>query len=344
MKKRFSVILAAGLLLACFAGCGGAASSSAVQDPQPAAPSATSPSTEQFTLKLAHPNPETHVFHLASLKFKEEVEARTNGNVTVEVYPANQLGDSKEIVQSVSLGAVELNISGSAQFSTFNPNLEVLDLPFLFATREDAYAKLDGEPGAFLAAPLEEKNIKVLGYLDGGYRSMFNSKRPLNVPDDFKGLAVRVQDSEVYMDMMSTMGALPSFLPWGDLYVSIQQGVVDAGESGVAQIYSQRFYEVAKYISLTQHTYTTNPFVMAKSKWDAMPADYQQAIAEAAKIMVDFEREEMVKAEEEAMTALKEAGAEVNTVDAAVFQEAVAGVWDRFAEKRGQELVDLFTK
>lgn len=353
MKKFLAAALALSLALTCLAGCGGSSSSAPASSAAPASSgeaassgdaAGTVTSTEKFTLKLAHPNPENHVFHAASLKFKEEVEARTNGNVTVEVYPNNQLGDSKEIVQSVSLGAVELNISSSAQFSTFNPELEVLDLPFLFATRDDAYAHLDGEPGAYLAAPLEEKNIKVLGYLDGGYRSMFNSKRPLVTPDDFKGLAVRVQDSEVYMDMMSTLGALPSFLPWGDLFVSIQQGVVDAGESGIAQIYSQRFYEVAKYISLTQHTFTANMFVISKSKWDALPADYQQAITEAAKIMIDYEREEMVKEEETSMEALKEAGAEINTVDAAVFQEAVAGVWDRFAEKRGQELIDLFQK
>ena len=301
-------------------------------------------STKKVTLKLTHPNPETHVFHQAALKFKEEVEKESDGKITVEIYPANQLGGSKEIVQAVSLGAVELNISGSAQFSAFNSQLEVLDLPFLFATREAAYAKLDGEPGAFLAKPLEKKNIKVLGYLDGGFRSMFNSKRPLNTIADFKGLAVRVQDSTVYMDMMSTLGALPSFLPWGDLFVSIQQGIVDAGESGVAQIYSQRFHEVARYVSLTNHTFTTNPFVIAKNKWDSLPADYQKVVQQAANNMVAFERKQIVADEAKAMQQLKDAGAVINVVDVTPFRAAMAPVWKRFADKQGQELVDRFAK
>ena len=310
----------------------------------PEASAVTVTSTKKVTLKLAHPNPETHIFHKAALEFKKEVEAKSNGNITVNIFPANQLGGSKEIVQSVSLGAVELNISGSAQFSAFNSDLEALDLPFLFATREDAYRKLDGEAGAYLAKPLEKKNIKVLGYLDGGFRSMFNSQRPLVHPQDFKGLPVRVQDSSVYMDMMSSMGALPTFLPWGDLYVSIQQGIVQAGEAGVAQIYAQRFYEVAKYVSLTNHTFTTNPFVMANNKWKALPGDYQELLMEATRNMVAFERAGIVKDEEEAMKKLKEAGAQINEVDPAEFQAAVAPVRKRYAEKNGQKLIDLLTR
>lgn len=348
MKKAFATILAVAMSLSLVA-CGSspAPSAPAASSNSPAVsttPSAPTGSTEKVTLKLAHPNPDTHVFHKAAEVFKEEVEALTNGNVTVDIYPNNQLGDSKEIIQSVSMGAVELNISSSAQFSVFNDEVNVLDLPFLFPTREDAYAKLDGEAGARLAEGLVDNNVKVLGYLDGGYRNMFNSKRALETPADFKGLAVRVQDSEVYFGMMDALGAIPSFLPWGDLYVSIQQGVVDAGESGLAQIASQRFYEVAPYISLTNHTFTANMFVINQAKWDSLPADYQAAIEAATEKMVAFEREQMVVAEEEAITTLKDNGATISEVNAADFQAAVAPVWDNFAAKFGQELVDLFSK
>lgn len=348
MKKAFATILAVAMSLSLVA-CGSspAPSAPAASPDNPAAsttPSAPTGSTEKVTLKLAHPNPDTHVFHKAAEVFKEELEALTNGNVTVDIYPNNQLGDSKEIIQSVSMGAVELNISSSAQFSVFNDEVNVLDLPFLFPTREDAYAKLDGEAGTRLAEGLVDNNVKVLGYLDGGYRNMFNSKRALETPADFKGLAVRVQDSEVYFGMMDALGAIPSFLPWGDLYVSIQQGVVDAGESGLAQIASQRFYEVAPYISLTNHTFTANMFVINQAKWDSLPADYQAAIEAATEKMVAFEREQMVVAEEEAITTLKDNGATISEVNAADFQAAVAPVWDSFASKFGQELVDLFSK
>lgn len=350
MKKVFATILALTMSLSLVA-CG-SGSSSGSSAPAPSAGSAAASaaastpaaSTEKITLKLAHPNPDTHVFHKASEVFKEEVETLTNGNVTVDIYPNNQLGDSKEIIQSVSMGAVELNISSSAQFSVFNDEINVLDLPFLFPTREDAYAKLDGEAGDRLAEGLVDNNVKVLGYLDGGYRNMFNSKRPLESPADFQGLAVRVQDSEVYFGMMNALGAIPSFLPWGDLYVSIQQGVVDAGESGLAQIAAQRFYEVAPYISLTNHTFTANMFVINQAKWDSLPADYQAAIEAATEKMVAFEREQMIVAEQEAIETLKENGATISEVNAADFQAAVAPVWDDFAAKFGQELVDLFSK
>ena len=345
MKKVFATILALAMSISLVA-CGSTSGSSApaASSGGGAAASAPTASTEKITLKLTHPNPESHVFHKASVMFKEEVETLTNGNVTVEIYPNGQLGDSKEIIQSVSMGAVELNISSSAQFSVFNDELNVLDLPFLFPTREDAYARLDGDAGARLAEGLVDNNVKVLGYLDGGYRNMFNSKRALETPADFQGLAVRVQDSEVYFGMMNALGAIPSFLPWGDLYVSIQQGVVDAGESGLAQIAGQRFYEVAPYISLTNHTFTTNMFVINQAKWDSLPADYQAAIQSAAEKMVAFEREQVLVDEENAITTLKDNGATISEVNAADFQAAVAPVWDDFAAKFGQELVDLFTK
>lgn len=343
-RKIFSLVLAFTMILP-LTSCGGKRgddSRPGVSNPSSASEPQTSGSTEKLTLKLTHPNPETHVFHAASEVFKEEVETLTNGNVTVEIYPNGQLGDSKEIVQSLSMGAVELNISSSAQMSTFNDELNVLDLPFLFDSRETAYEKLDGEAGDRLGQGLESSHIKVLGYLDGGYRCMFNNKRSLEHPDDFKGLAVRVQDSEVYFNMMKALGALPSFIGWGDLYVSISQGIVDAGESGVAQIYSQRFHEVAPYISLTNHTFTANIFMMNKDKWDAMPADYQEAVMKAARKMVEFEREQMVVSEQEAMENLKAEKAVINEVDAAEFQAAVTSVWDDFAARQGQELVDLF--
>ena len=359
MKKFIGMSLAAAMLLSLTA-CGGTTNSGSSGDSSSSSSSGSSTtpveveytedgdvvvtSTEKITLKLAHTNPETSVFHEGAEVFKEEVESMTNGNITVELYPSSQLGDSKEIVQSTAMGAVELNISGSAQFSVFNEELMVLDLPFLFAQREVAYEKLDGEPGAYLAEGMLDNNIKVLGYLDGGYRCMFNSVRPLNHPSDFEGLSVRVQDSEVYFNMMDALGALPSFLPWGDLYVSISQGVVEAGEGGLSQIYTQRFYEVAPYVSLTNHTLTINPFVINKDKWDSLPADYQAVLEVATDRMEAFERQRMAEAEEESMQLLLDAGVQINEVDAAEFQEAMHPVWDTFAESYGQDLVDMFAE
>ena len=359
MKKLVSLSLAAAMLLSLSA-CGGGETSTPASsggssggDTSTAAPQEVQydengdvivTSTEKVTLKLGHTNPETSVFHEGAEVFKEEVEAMTNGNITVELYPSSQLGDSKEIVQSTAMGAVELNISGSAQFSVFNEELMVLDLPFLFAEREKAYEKLDGEAGEYLAEGLIDNNIKVLGYLDGGYRCMFNSERPLNHPADFQGLSVRVQDSEVYFNMMDALGALPSFLPWGDLYVSISQGVVEAGEGGLSQIYTQRFYEVAPYVSLTNHTLTINPFVINKDKWDSLPADYQAVLEVATDRMEDFERQRMAEAEEESMQLLLDEGVQINEVDPAEFQEAMHPVWDTFAESYGQDLVDMFSE
>ena len=359
MKKFIGMSLAAAMLLSLTA-CGGTTNSGSSGDSSSSSSSGSSTtpveveytedgdvvvtSTEKITLKLAHTNPETSVFHEGAEVFKEEVESMTNGNITVELYPSSQLGDSKEIVQSTAMGAVELNISGSAQFSVFNEELMVLDLPFLFAQREVAYEKLDGEPGAYLAEGMLDNNIKVLGYLDGGYRCMFNSVRPLNHPSDFEGLSVRVQDSEVYFNMMDALGALPSFLPWGDLYVSISQGVVEAGEGGLSQLYTQRFYEVAPYVSLTNHTLTINPFVINKDKWDSLPADYQAVLEVATDRMEAFERQRMAEAEEESMQLLLDAGVQINEVDAAEFQEAMHPVWDTFAESYGQDLVDMFAE
>lgn len=298
----------------------------------------------KLTLRLSHPNPETHVFHKVAMRFQQEVAERSNGEVAINIFPSNQLGKTKEVVQHTSLGVIDLLIHSASGLTGYNPELDVLDLPFLFPDRETAYAKLDGEVGQYLAKPLERKNFKLLGYVDGGFRSMFNTKKPLVHPSDFKGLHVRVQDSPVYMNLMSTLGALPAFLPWPDLYVSISQGVVDAGEGGLAQIWSMRFFEVAPYVSLTNHTFTSVMFVMAKNRFDKLPPEQQQWIQEAAKAAIQYGRDVILADEQAALENITKAGAKVNTVDPEEFREAVAPVWEAYKRQKGDKLIKLLTE
>ncbi|KJS23514.1 MAG: hypothetical protein VR72_01485 [Clostridiaceae bacterium BRH_c20a] len=295
---------------------------------------------EKITLKLSHPTNESHPYHIGAKKFSELVNQKTNGQVDIEIFPNNSLGGPKETAQGLQLGTIDLGIAASAHLVSYNKNFGVLDIPFLFKDPDNAHKVLDSEVGTNLGKSLEEKNIKVLGYFDGGFRNLFNSKKNIKISEDMKGLRVRVMDSEVYIDMFKAVNASPTVLPWDDLYTSIQQGIVDAGETGISQIYTQKFFEVAKNVSLTRHTYTAAPLMVSLNKFNQLPTNVQEAIIESAKEAIPFQYQANEESEKQALEKLKEEGVNIEEqVDLASFQKQVQPVWEKYRKNFG-ELID----
>ena len=302
---------------------------------------ATFAAQAQTELKLAHAAPETDLQQTLSLFFKEQVEARTNGSVTVTIFPQGQLGNDAAMIDGARSGIIDIAMSGLNNFTGLVPQAGALELPFMFPNRETAYAVLDGDIGQGISAEFTQHSLKVLGYPENGYRNMTNNRGPIRVPADLAGLNMRVNNSKALNDMFAALGANPLQLPVAELYTALETGVVDAQDHPIGIVLSFKFNEVQKYLSLTQHAYSALALVMNDAKFNALTADEQKIITEVAAEAIAMQRKAVQDKEAGMIEELKAAGMEVNTdVDAAAFQAAVKSVWDGFIAANGDTVVN----
>jgi len=295
----------------------------------------------QTELKLAHAAPDTDLQQTLSLFFKEQVEARTGGSVTVTIFPQGQLGNDAAMIDGARSGIIDIAMSGLNNFTGLVPQAGALELPFMFPTRETAYSVLDGEIGQGLSAEFTQHGLKVLGFPENGYRNMTNNRGPLRSPADLAGLNMRVNNSKALNDMFAALGANPLQLPVAELYTALETGVVDAQDHPIGIVVSFKFNEVQKYLSLTQHAYSALALVMNDAKFNSLTADEQNVILEVAAEAIAMQRKAVQEKEAGMIDDLKVAGMEVNTdVDAGAFQAAVKSVWDGFIAENGDAVVN----
>lgn len=295
----------------------------------------------QTELKLAHAAPETDLQQTLSLFFKEQVEARTNGSVTVTIFPQGQLGNDAAMIDGARSGIIDIAMSGLNNFTGLVPDAGAFELPFMFPNRDTAYAVLDGEIGQGVAGQFNQHGLKVLGFPENGYRNMTNNRGPIRVPADVAGLNMRVNNSKALNDMFALLGANPTQLPVAELYTSLETGVVDAQDHPIGIVLSFKFNEVQKYLSLTQHAYSALALVMNDAKFSGLTADEQKIITDVAAEAIAMQRKAVQEKEAGMIDELKAAGMEVNTdVDAAAFQAAVKPVWDGYVAENGDAVVN----
>lgn len=295
----------------------------------------------QTALKFAHAAPETDLQQNLAVFFKEQVEARTNGSVTVNIFPQGQLGNDAAMIDGTRSGIIDIAMSGLNNFTGLVKDAGVVELPFMFPNREVAYKVLDGEIGQGIAAKFEPLGMKVLGFPENGYRNMTNSRGPIKTPADLAGLRMRVNNSKALNDMFTLLSANPQQLPVAELYTALETGVVDAQDHPIGIVLSFKFYEVQKYLSLTQHAYSNLAIVMNNDKFKGLTADEQKVITEVSAEAVAMQRKLAQEKEATMIAELTSAGMTVNSdVDAAAFQEVVRPVWDNFIAENGDTLVN----
>ncbi len=296
------------------------------------------------TYKLAHVLPTSHNWHAAATGFADEVKAATQGRVDIKVYPNSQLGSETAAIEGLQHGTVEMGLFGGASFQNIEPTLGFEGLPYAFSDHQHAYRAFDGELGNRLFGLLDKKGIKGIAWWENGFRHITNSKRPINVPDDLKGLKLRVTPDKIRLDTFKALGALPVPMAFAELYSALQQGAVDGQENPLAIIFSSNFFEVQKYLSLTNHIWSSATLVMAKGVWDKIaPAD-QQAMQKAAIIWRDKQRKMVQESGDDFLAKLKAKGMQVNTPNNALFVQAVAPVWKEYETVFGKDLMDLIEK
>ncbi|MFC0950244.1 TRAP transporter substrate-binding protein [Pasteurella multocida] len=293
------------------------------------------------TLRFGYEAPRSDTQHEAAKKFNELLKEKTKGEIKLSLFPDSTLGNAQTMISAVRGGTIDLEMSGSPNFSGLVPKLNVIDIPFIFQNREHAYAVLDGEIGQGLLKELEAQGLKGLAFWEVGFRSFTNSKHPVKTPDDIKGLKVRTNQNPMYIQAFSILGANPVPMPLSELYSALETRAVDAQEHPVGIVWSAKLYEVQKHLSLTNHGYTPLIVVMNKAKFDGLSPALQSAILEAAKEAGAYQRKLNLDNEQGIIEKMQKAGIQViETVDTKPFKAAIESeVRKAFIEKNGDDLV-----
>lgn len=295
----------------------------------------------EYTLKLGHIAEPENPYGQGADHFAKLVKERTNGAVEIQVYPSSQLGNQRDLVEGLTFGTVDMTLTGTAVLGNFIPEVAVFDLPFIFRDTPHAYKALD-TVGMELGKKGEARGMVMLAIWENGVRHMTNNKLPIKTPADMKGLKMRVMEQPVYIEMMKSLGASPTPMAMSELYTALQKGVIDGQENPLAHIATKRFFEVQKYISLSGHTYASEPLLVSTIAWKKIPKNYQDIIIKAAEDTRDWQRELCRNLEGEFLQKIKDSGkAEVNDdVDKQAFADATKGVWKIYTDKFGTKNVD----
>jgi tripartite ATP-independent transporter DctP family solute receptor len=295
----------------------------------------------QTALRFAHPVPESDPQHAMAVYFKEQLEDRSGGALTVQIFPQGQLGNDAQMIDGVRSGIIDITMVGLNNMTGLMPQASAFELPFMFADRASAYRALDGEPGQAIAAQFEQHGMKSLGFPENGFRQMSNNRGPIRTPADVSGLQMRVNNSRALGDMFSALGAAPQQLPVAELYTALETGVVDSQDHPVAIVLSFRFNEVQRYLSLTNHAYSPLSLAMNLNRFNGLSPELQQVVLDVAADAVAMQRDLAASREADMIAELKSSGMEVNEdVDSAAFQEATKAVWTGFTDANGTEIID----
>lgn len=300
---------------------------------------------EKITIALGHGGTDSDKNHLQqfSLKFKEEVEKATDGNVTIEIHPNNAMGGEREMTEAVQLGTLDMTLTSTGPVGNFASKSNVLDFPFIFTDANHAHKVLDGEVGAEIAAQLDGQGIHVLTWAENGFRQITNSKRPIKSPADLKGLKIRTMENKIHIESFKSYGASSTPMAFSELFTSLQQGVVDGQENPLPAIISAKFDEVQKYMSISNHFYSACPLLINKQKFDSFSPELQKVLTDAAAVARDYQRQFIQDMNAEYIKTAQDRGMAVvlnNEVDQAAFVKASQPVYDKF----GPEYADLIKK
>ena len=282
----------------------------------------------------------TDPYGIGARYFKSEVEKLTNGQVQVQLYPNRQIGDEKQLMEGMRFGTVDAGFVTNAVLAQIEPAFQVNDLPFLYSSAAQAQKVLDGPVGQDLAARLAKKGIVTLGFLEGGFRQMINNKKPVTGPDDVKGVKYRVMQNPTYIDMFNSMGGAAVPMAWGETYTAVQQGTVDGLEIPVAVIDAAKYFEVTKFLSLTNHTYSMIGLLMSKRAFDKLTPEQRKAVVEAGKIATAMQRKTVAANEQGLIDGLKAKGMTVNSIgDVSQFRKSVAPMYDKAKAAVGEDVM-----
>lgn len=341
MKKVIALVLAAVLCAAMLAGCGSsapAASGSASSD---------APKYEKLTLTMAVNGTDTQVDSRVANHFKELVEAETDGAITIEVFPNDQLagGSSSKGVEMVADGSTDIAAYATVALSVLDPKLGIALVPWTFSSYTQAREIIDATGLDFYNSVLNEYGLTAVGSFHNGFRQLSNNVRPVTTPDDLKGLKIRVPGGEIYMSFFKEFGADPTNMNWGEVFTALQQGTIDGQENGVSVTSTSGVLEVQDYVTIWNYSYENDLIVFNSALWDTLSADTQAMLTEKAVEACNWGRDIVEAEHDQLIEEFRAKGVQVDVlteeqIDA--FKSRVTDFCQGFYEKYGEEACKAF--
>lgn len=340
MKKTIAVLLVLLMAVTALAGCGGGngGAGGGEQDGGKASGEAA------VKINLGHALSEGTPASDAIVEFADSVAEKTEGRVAIEIFPNSQLGSETEMLEQMQIGSLEAAAIMCGSMQSMDMKMAIEDLPYMWKDISYARKAFDGPFGDYLAGVMEAQGMHKIAYVEWGFRHITNNKKPIVMPEDMKGMKIRVAQTKLRVDAFEQIGALPTIMAFSELYGALQQGVVDAQENPLANIVSANLNEVQKYLSLTGHFYNTIMLMIDNDVWAKIDEKDQQVILEEAKSLSESVRTANDAAEEGYVQELKDRGMEVNDdVNKDAFRKAMLPVYDKWEkEVFGKELMDIY--
>ncbi|WP_349279319.1 TRAP transporter substrate-binding protein [Polaromonas hydrogenivorans] len=299
---------------------------------------------QSIALTMVHGAPVDHPVNLAALQFAKHVERRTGGQIKVEVYPANQLGSPSEQLQKVKLGTVDMALPSQGDLSKYEKAFSVVLLPYVFDSYEHAHRVLDGPAMAWLAPLAEKQGFILLNNWEWGFRNLTNNLRPINKPEDIRGLKVRVPPGIEYEATMEALGGVITKISFAELRPALAQGVVDGQETPISVIYFNKYYEVQKHLALTRHVYYNFIHTINARSWARLSPAQQAIVREESKATSDAVRKAIITDEDALIAKLERLGMQVTRPDLKAFRAMVEPARKQISAHAGEANVQRFMK
>ena len=301
-------------------------------------------SEAKMTLKLGHYANAQHAGNKAAQMFAEGVAKRTKGAITVEIYPNNELGNPPEVLEQNVLGVIDMSLPTQGQLAKYSKKFGCVMLPFAYNGYDHAYKVLDGPFIKWAEKDLEDAGLVFLANWEWGFRNLTNSVRPINTPDDVKGLKIRTPPELSIQSAMEALGATVQTIQFSELPMALKQGVVDGQENPVSVIYAFKVYETQKYLAMTGHTYNSMVHVISKKTWAKLTPEQQRILKEESKKAGDFMRKTLRDAEADQIKKLQELGMEVTWPNVAAFKAKMGPAYERMKASVGADNLAYFLK
>lgn len=295
-------------------------------------------SSGPVVLKLAHVLDTNHPVHLGLVRLAERTEALSGGELRIELFPGGQLGSEPESIEQLQRGAIAIVKTSTAAMENFAPDYAVFGLPYLFQSEAHYWRVLEGPLGQELLGTAESKGIIGLCYMDSGSRSFYTRHRPILAPEDVRSVKLRVLQSRMAMDYISSLGGAPTPVPWGELYTALQAGMVDGAENNPPSLLSSRHYEVTKHFSLNEHTRIPDIIIVSAQVWQRLTPRQQGWLRAAAAEAVVYQRQLWQERTAAALATLEANGVTIYRPDRRPFMAATAAFRASFAGTRVGEL------
>jgi len=298
------------------------------------------PESETKIIRLGHGLDTSHSVHKAMVFMAERLEEKSEGSMSIKIYPNQQLGSERECVELLQIGSLGMTKVSAATMENFAEEFKVLNLPYLFRNNKHRFNVLEGEIGKKLLESSKNKNLVGLAFYDSGTRNFYADK-PINTPSDLKGMKLRVMPSKTAINTVKHLGGSPTPISWGELYTALQQGIVDGAENNLPSYYLNNHFEVCSYYSMDEHTAIPDELLISTIVWDNLSSQQQIWVKEAAEESSDYQKKLWKESEEEALEGMEDAGVTIIHPEKEKFRKLVKPMYDEFKkDPRMKEIIE----